>query len=232
MSTPPRVIHSSAFALDAANVIIECGIAAIRERGAFRFGLSGGNTPRLVFSELAKKSGELPWDKVRITFGDERCVPPDDVQSNYRMANESLLRSVSMAEKNVFRMRGELPPDEAAEEYETQLRALAGPSGDQRYAHDLLLLGIGEDGHTASLFPETPALGEREKNVAANYVPKLSAHRITLTYPEINAARHILFLVNDAAKLPVLERIWNGDAALPATGVQPVSGQLTWLLGF
>jgi 6-phosphogluconolactonase len=232
MMTHPRVIHSNAFALDAANVIVECGLAAVRDRGIFRLGLSGGNTPRLVFSELSKKAQDLPWDKVQITFGDERCVPPDDEQSNYQMARESLLRVVPIPEGNVFRMQGELSPERAAEEYESQLRGLAESSGEQRYTHDLLLLGIGPDGHTASLFPDTSALAEQEKNVVANYVPKLSAHRITLTYPEINAARHILFLVNDADKLPVLERIWNGDAALPASRVQPVSGQLTWLLGF
>ena len=233
MSASPRIIHSGAFAVDAANVIIECGLAAVRDRGVFRFGLSGGSTPRLVYSDLAKMAGELPWEKVQITFGDERCVPPDDEESNYRMARESLLDAVPIPEGNVFRIQGELAPERAAEEYEQQLNALvAAGSGEARYVHDVLLLGVGPDGHTASLFPETPALDEQARNVVANYVPKFSADRITLTYPIIKAARHVLFLVNDAAKLPVLERIWKGDPALPASGVRPDSGQLTWLLGF
>jgi 6-phosphogluconolactonase len=232
MSTHQRIIHSNAFAVDAANVILEAAQRAIDERGAFRLGLSGGNTPRAVYAELAKNSGDMPWDKVLITFGDERCVGPEHEESNYRMARESLLSRVPIPSGNVLRIWGEFEPEAAAEAYEKELAAKAAAAGEERYVHDLLLLGLGNDGHTASLFPGTAALEEKVRNVVANYVPGVSAHRVTLTYPIINAARHVLFLVEGAAKQAIVGDIIGNQGNYPAARVRPVSGELTWLLGF
>jgi 6-phosphogluconolactonase len=166
----PSVIHTPDFAAYAAHFIVEAAQAAIADRGVFRVALSGGNTPRPVHEALAK-IGDLPWEKIQITFGDERCVPPDDAASNYRMARESLLDRIKIPAGNVFRIRGEIDPASAAQEYEAQLSAFAARFGEARYRHDLLILGLGEDGHTASLFPGSPALAE----VARNVIPATSS---------------------------------------------------------
>ena len=197
----------------------------------FRLSLCGGSTPRPVYAELARIGSDLDWEKIQITFGDERCVPPDDAQSNYKMAKEALLDHVSIPAGNVFRMRGELPPDVAASEYEAKLAAVAARFGESRYTHDLILLGLGDDGHTASLFPGTAALDETERNVVANYVPKFATHRITFTCPLINAARHVCFLVNDAKKAGVIDEVLSGKSDYPSARVAPASGELTWLIG-
>lgn len=232
MRSNTRIIHSTAFAVDAANVIVEIGHAAIRERGVFRFGLSGGNTPRGVYRELAAMRHDLDWAQVLITFGDERCVPPDHADSNYKMACESFLHALPIPSQNIHRLRGELDPAAAAEEYENQLARMAMIAGEPRFVHDLLLLGLGNDGHTASLFPGTEALREGDRGVVANHVPQLSADRLTFTYPLINASRHVMFLVEGAGKLPILREIWRGGSPHPAERVHPEHGQLTWLLGF
>ena len=223
----PEIIHSENFVADAVGLILKSAREAIAARGEFRIALSGGRTPRKIYAQLA--TAELPWDQVFITFGDERCVPPDDEQSNYRMARESLLDAAPIPGGNVLRMRGELSPEEAAAQYETDLAARAAGA---RYVHDLLLLGLGDDGHTASLFPGTGALAETERNVVANFVPKFSTHRLTFTFPLINAARHVCFLVDGNAKAPVVDSILRGGSGFPAERVAPVSGRLTWLLGF
>src|SRR5207248_4371177 len=132
-----------------------------------RIALSGGNTPRPVYSEWARIGKDLPWERMLITFGDERCVPPDDQQSNYRMARECLLGSAKIPERSVLRMRGEIDPESAAQEYERQLDAFAAARGEKLYQHDLILLGMGDDGHTASLFPGTAALEARDRQVVA-----------------------------------------------------------------
>jgi len=225
----PEIIRSVSFAKEAAAFIVSEGHAAIAAHGLFRLSLCGGNTPKAVYALLAQS--DLPWQKVQITFGDERCVPPDDAQSNYRMAREAFLGVIDIPEGNIFRMRGELDPAEAAEEYERRLAQVAARFGEPRYVHDLLLLGMGDDGHTASLFPGTAALEERERNVVANFVPKFDTHRITLTFPIINAARHVAFLVNDPAKEPVLRSVLAGESGYPSEQVAPTSGRLTWFLG-
>lgn len=226
-----RIIHSPHFIDDAVNIIVESAHEAIEKRGIFRLSLCGGNTPKPVYSALVKSS-EIPWEKVQLTFGDERCVPPEDAQSNYRMVKESLLDHITIPEGNVFRMRGELPAEEAAQEYENKLQQVATRFGEERYVHDLLLLGLGDDGHTASLFPGTEALNENQLSVAANFVPKFGKHRITFTYPLINASRAVCFLINDPAKSGVIDEILAGDSQHPAEKVKPASGRLTWLLGF
>jgi 6-phosphogluconolactonase len=223
----PTILRTSAFVSDAADFIARAAAAAIAERGRCILSLCGGNTPRPVYARLAELP--LPWEKIVITFGDERCVPPDHAQSNYRMAHEALLSRVAIPEANILRMRGELPPEEAAREYAEALHRLA--PGEAIPRHDLLLLGLGDDGHTASLFPDTAALAVHDRMVAPNYVPKLDAHRLTVTFPLINAARQIAFLVNDPAKEPVIEAVLSGQSAYPSGQVAPEAGTVTWILG-
>jgi 6-phosphogluconolactonase len=220
-----KVVHAQNFVGEAVALIVDAAKEAIAARGQFRLGLCGGNTPRPIFAELARQ--DLPWDVVIITFGDERCVPPDDAQSNFRMAKESLFNAVPLPAANIHRLRGELDPDSAAESYAKELAATAP---EPRYIHDLLLLGVGDDGHTASLFPGTAALEETEKNVVANFVPKFSTSRLTLTFPIINAARRVAFLVGDAAKKEVVDAILGGESDFPAVRVQ--AREVIWLLGF
>ena len=163
-------------------------------------GLTGGRSPQAINEALVAQAGNLPWIKVQLTFGDERCVPPDHKDSNYRVAKESLLDPSGIPNGNVFRMRGEIDPEAAAREYEAKLRAFAARLGESRYVHDLLLLGLGEDGHTASLFPGSPALDETTREVLPVIGPKPPPQRISMTFPLINAAQHILFLVPQPAK--------------------------------
>jgi len=228
----PEVLHTSAFPADGARLILDAAHDAISERGIFRIALSGGRTPAAVYRQWAATAADLPWDRVQITFGDERCVPPDDEQSNYLMARQSLLDAVPIPPGNVFRIRGELPPEEAAAEYDARLAELASRFQEPRYRHDLLLLGMGPDGHTASLFPGTEALAEQTRNVVQNFVPKFDTYRITFTYPLINAARHVCFIVEGDEKKPVVDQILAGQGDYPAARVSPADGRLTWLLGW
>lgn len=227
----PRFVRLGDFAPGAARFILDEIHAAIAARGFCRLALSGGKTPRAVHEEMVKLAGDLPWERVQITFGDERCVPPDDAESNYRMAHESLIEPTRIPTGNVFRIRGEISPNDAAREYEARLATVAARLGEARYVHDLLLLGLGEDGHTASLFPGSPALDETMHSVIPATGPKPPPQRVTMTFPLINAARHVAFLVGSAAKLPLVEAITAGDSSLPAARVQPTNGALTWVLG-
>jgi len=225
------VLRSQNFVHDAAEFILRHARAALAERDQFRIALSGGNTPRPVYTEFARIARDLPWDRVLFTFGDERCVPPDDPQSNFRMARESLFVLGAVPEKSIARMRGEIDPQIAAQEYQDGLDVLATQCGEMIYRHDLILLGVGDDGHTASLFPETAALEEKTRKVVANFVPKFDSWRITFTYPLINQARHVCFLVNANKNPALLEKILDGDQQYPSARVAPVSGDLTWILG-
>ncbi len=229
----PEIHHAEAFVEDALALVLAEAEKAYRARGEFRLSLCGGGTPRPVYEALAVASGPIDWAKTVITFGDERCVPPDHARSNYRMAREALLDHVSIPdpENQVLRMRGELPPTEAAAHYEETLRSHANRSGEAIFTHDLLLLGMGEDGHTASLFPGTTALDENDRWVVANHVPKFDEDRITLTYPLINAARHVCFLVTGENKRPVYEKIFASTSDDPAARISPGDGRLTWLIG-
>lgn len=224
-----EIIRTTRFVADAATLIIGTAEQAIRERGVFRIALSGGNTPRPVYAEFAK--ADVPWESVCFTFGDERCVPPDDAQSNYRMARESLLRPADVPNESVLRIQGETDPNEAAIAYERLLDHAAAEAGEAIYRHDLLLLGMGDDGHTASLFPGTTALGETRRRVVANFVPKFNTWRVTFTYGLINAARHVCFLVNAAKQRDLIDAVLGGDEQYPAARVRPTDGCLTWLIG-
>ena len=211
------------------------GLAAesIAARGRFTIALSGGSTPRPVYARLAAAdhAERIDWRKVHVFFSDERCVPPDDAASNYRMAREALLDHVPLPPDNVHRMRGEEDPALAALAYEQDLQRLFRTSAAP--AFDLICLGMGDDGHTASLFPGTAALRERERWVVAQYVAVARAWRVTFTAALINAARHIVFLVEGAGKSETLWRVLAGPYqpdVLPAQLIQPISGQTHWLV--
>jgi 6-phosphogluconolactonase len=226
-----RVIRTHNFAAEAADLIVEHAHKALGERNEFRVALSGGNTPWPVYARLATVARDLPWELVRFTFGDERCVPPDDPQSNFKMAHEILFVPAAIPEKSIMRMRGEIDPPIAAQEYEDRLDVLATQHGELTYRHDLILLGLGEDGHTASLFPGTVGVEETTQRVVANFVPRLNSWRLTFTFPLINHARHVCFLVDATKHKDLIERVLRGDPQLPASHVNPTAGELTWILG-
>lgn len=198
--------------------------------GAFRLCLCGGSTPAPIYRILSEQGG-IDWRRVVITFGDERCVGPEDGQSNYRMARESLLEPAGIPADNVVRMEGELDPRVAAEKCEQRLRKFARESGEGIFKHDLVLLGMGGDGHTASLFPGSEALQESARWVRENYVPSQDSWRLTMTYPLINAAEEVVFLVTGEEKRAIMDEIIAGGAEYPAVKIQPDSGKLTWLVG-
>jgi 6-phosphogluconolactonase len=226
-----QVIRTKNFAADAADFILDQAHNALGKRNEFRIALSGGNTPIPIYTRLAAIGHDLPWDLTRITFGDERCVPPDDRQSNFRMAWETLLAPAAVPEKSILRMRGEIDPQTAAQEYQDQLDLFAAERGEPIYRHDLILLGLGDDGHTASLFPGTAALDEKIRPVVANFVPKLDTWRLTCTLPLINHARHVCFLVGAAKNTNLIERVLEGDPQYPASRVNPSAGDVTWIIG-
>jgi 6-phosphogluconolactonase len=201
----------------------------LQTKDEFSIVLSGGSTPKALYELLASDRfrDKIEWSKTLVFFGDERCVSPDDAESNFRMANESLLSRVAIPAENVFRLRGEVEPEKAAAEYESVIKKNLGDN--PRF--DLILLGLGDDGHTASLFPGTGALGETEKLAAANFVEKLNASRLTLTFRAVNAAKNILFLVAGAKKAGAVEQILSaGKVDLPAAAVKPVNGKCRWFL--
>jgi 6-phosphogluconolactonase len=226
-----RIIRTHNFAADVADFIMDQAHKAIGQRNEFRISLSGGNTPRPAYEKLAAIGRDVPWELVRITFGDERCVPPDDPQSNFKMVREALFVPAAVPEKSIMRMRGEIDPRIAAQEYEDGLDVLATQRGEPIYRHDLILLGLGEDGHTASLFPGTAGLEETTRRVIANFVPKFNSWRLTFTFPLINHARHICFLVDATKHKDLIERVIDGDPNFPASRVNPTAGELTWILG-
>jgi 6-phosphogluconolactonase len=223
-----EVLRTKTFASDAANFILTRARESLDERHQFRIALSGGNTPRSVYAEMAKR--DVSWKKFLFTFGDERCVPPENDESNFRMANEALFRPASVPDSSILRMRGEIGPVLAAKEYETQLDVLAAKRGEKIYEHDLILLGLGDDGHTASLFPGTAALSETARRVLANYVPKFNSWRLTFTFPLIFAARAVCFLIGANKDPKLIERIFSGDPALPAARVDQNAKSVTWII--
>ena len=204
---------------------------AVTDRGRCAIALAGGSTPRDLYIRLAAvPRQQIPWEKVHLFWGDERCVAPDHADSNFRMVRETLLDHIALPENHVHRMRGELPPQTAAAHYHDELR---GFFGELPPRFDLVLLGMGDDGHTASLFPGTTALQERQTLAAAVHVPALQAWRITLTLPVLNAAREVVFLVAGTGKAAMIARIAglaSPDSALPASLVRPGDGEVHWLL--
>ena len=202
---------------------------AVAERGQFSVALSGGNTPRSIYSLLATEQN-MPWEKIHIFFGDERHVPPQAPDSNFRMASESLLSKVPIPEKNIHRVRAELDATAAAEDYEKQLKTFFRPANGEWPRFDLIFLGLGDDGHCASLFPGSDALHESTRLVVSNWVQKLHAFRITCTFPVLNHAAEVMFLVSGEKKAEILSDIFKpGPQKYPAQAVQPESGHLIWL---
>lgn len=220
-------------AREAAGLFVRLSIEAVSERGAFSVALSGGSTPRRVYELLAEDDyrTQVSWPNVHVFFGDERTVAPDHPDSNYRMANEALLSRVPVPPENVHRIDGVGDAAANASTYESELRAFFGDSAWPRL--DLVMLGMGDDGHTASLFPGSAALGERQAWVAANWVEKFQTWRITLTAPAINAARRVLFLVTGAGKADRLREVLKGERdppRLPSQLIEPRDGALEWFV--
>ena len=220
----------NAVAKETADVIVASASEAIDARGRFSIALSGGKTPEALFALLAQEPYRsiIDWAKVQVFFGDERCVPPDSPQSNYGMARRTLLTKVPIPGDNVYRMRGEIDPNEAAKEYGQMLKEKFGDGG-----LDLVLLGMGDDGHTASLFPGTQALNETKHRCVANFVPKLNTWRITLSAPFINQSKRVLILVAGKEKAQRLQEVLEGPRdpqRLPIQLIAPTNGQLVWMV--
>jgi 6-phosphogluconolactonase len=232
MSTPTIqvVVDAPAIAVVAAEKIISLANTAISQRGSFSIALSGGSTPKTLFQLLATDSysKRIDWKSWRIYFGDERCVPPIHPDSNFRMASEALLDHVPIPPDHIHRMKGEIEPQEAAIEYGQRLKQNFGDGG-----LDVILLGMGDDGHTASLFPHTAALGETSHRCVANYVEKLGVWRITMTAPFINRARQVIVMVSGAAKAKRIDQVLQGPSdpqTFPIQMIDPVEGELLWLM--
>lgn len=217
----------------AAGQLVSLARQAIAAQGRFCIVLSGGSTPRALYSLLAtgEFSEQLAWRQIHLFWGDERCVAPDHSESNFRMVKEALLDKIAIPGDNVHRMAGELAPPTAAAEYRIELKKFFRLAEGAWPRFDLILLGLGEDGHTASLFPGSPALDDAENLVATAYVEKLEAHRLTLTLPVINHAAAIAFLVAGSSKAAVVTKIFSSpNCRLPAARVAAVDGQLTWFM--
>jgi 6-phosphogluconolactonase len=223
----------------AADLIIASGAKAVAARGRFTLALCGGGTPRPVYARLASAGcrDRIDWSKVQIFFGDERCVPPDDPQSNYRMARAALLEHVPLEPGSIHRMRGEDVPEKAAADYTDALQRTFGgdaaTGGPPPEGFDLILLGMGDNGHTASLFPGLAAVTETARWVMAQYVEAAGMWRVTLTPVIINAARQVVFLVSGAEKADMLQRVLEGPCqpvVLPSQIIKPTRGELHWLL--
>jgi 6-phosphogluconolactonase len=219
----------------AAEEVLRAAAEAIAQRGRFTIALSGGSTPRNLYTLIAANaSASLPWDQMFFFWGDERHVPLNDPDSNYRMAKETLLSKVPIPPANIFPVPADNPDAAAAAQaYEDTLRKFFALAAGEFPRFDLILLGMGPDGHTASLFPETAALQEKSRLVVANWVEKLSNSRITFTLPVLNAARCVAFLVSGADKAAVLHEVLEGKAPgekYPSKLVRPIEGKLIWFV--
>lgn len=214
----------------AAGIFIETAKEAIKNHGEFSVALSGGSTPKALFELLANENyaSQIEWQNVHIFWSDERCVSPEDEQSNYHMADEALLKHVPIPRNQIHRMRGEDEPSKAAFDYERELISHF-KTDEPRF--DLILLGMGDDGHTASLFPNTTAIDENEKLVAAPFVEKFNSNRLTFTFKTINAAEKIVFLITGASKAETLKLVLSKPQKdLPASLVNATDGQLLLLI--
>jgi 6-phosphogluconolactonase len=205
----------------------------VRQKGTASFVLSGGTTPRSVYEALGADDARdrVEWAKVHLFWGDERCVPPSMPESNYRMAHEALIAKIGIPERNVHRIPAERSPQEAAHLYQAELKKVFSLRERQLPAFTLILLGLGEDGHTASLFPDTSAFQEHTRLVAEVYVESFKSSRITMTLPVINAALNVMFIVAGKGKASILREVLEGDIPrYPASLVNPSSGLLSWFV--
>jgi 6-phosphogluconolactonase len=228
---------SSALANRAAQHFVELAEQAVAARGRARIAISGGSTPKATFQLLGDPDRpwrtRIPWDRVELFWVDERCFPPDHPDSNYRMTREALLDRVPLAAAQVHRMEGELDPEEGAARYESGLRNAFRLEGAETPVFDVVQLGMGPDGHTASLFPRTAALHELGRLSVANHVQNKDAWRITLTWPVINHARNVFFLIGGADKAAILREVFLGPRdveRLPSQLIHPSGGILTLIL--
>ena len=228
---------AAAIARRAAERIIESAAAAVKERGVFTISLAGGSTPKTLYTLLATDpafKSKMPWDKTQFFFGDERHVPPDDSESNFRMANESMLSKLSLKPEQVLRIKAEYDDAEkAAKEYEQTLRSSFKLSDGQLPRFDVLLLGMGDEGHTLSLFPGTKALHDNGRLVMTNWVGKFFTTRITTTAPVASNSALVIFMITKADKALALKAVLEGPyepEQLPSQLIQPKNGKLLWLL--
>lgn len=229
LNTPQDLFHA------AAEEVIRAATDSVAKRGRFTIALSGGSTPKNMFTLIAANaSSTLPWDKMFFFWGDERHVPPEDAESNYRMAKDALLSKVAIPAGNIFRIPSEnLDADAAALQYERTLKNFFALKAVEFPRLDLILLGMGPDGHTASLFPETAALREKNRLVVANWVEKLKTSRITLTLPVLNSAGCVSFLVSGGDKATALREVLEGKEPaekFPSKLIRPTSGKLIWFV--
>jgi 6-phosphogluconolactonase len=229
LTTPQELFEA------AAEEVVRTANEAVTQRGRFAIALSGGSTPKNLYNLLATNARTaLPWDRMFFFWGDERHVPPADPDSNYRMADETMLSKIPVAAGNVFRIKAENPDAGAvAEAYEQTLRKFFALEPGQFPRFDLILLGMGPDGHTASLFPGTRALQEKSRLVVANWVDKMKGSRISVTLPVLNAAAAVAFLVSGTDKAPALHAVLESEAPgeqYPAKLVRPSDGRLIWLI--
>lgn len=216
--------------------VVTISESAIAARGRFVVCLAGGSTPRSAYELMTTQeyTSLIDWSNAYVFWGDERCVPPESTDSNARMVRETLLNHVPVPINHIYRIHGELPPIQAAEQYDQTLREFFRNrmnSGKPRF--DLVLLGLGADAHTASLFPGTTALREEKRWAVANHVPSLNAWRVTLTAPALNAAANVIFLVSGADKAETVKSVLESPAnpeQLPAQMINPPDGRLVWLL--
>ena len=228
---------AQALARRAAQYFVEQAEQAVAARGRARIATSGGSTPKAAFALLADSSqpwrARMPWPKLDLWWVDERCVPPDHPDSNYRMTREALLDRVPLAPEQIHRVEGELEPEAAAAQYESELRNAFRLEGAELPRFDVVALGMGPDGHTASLFPHTQALQEFSRLAVANHVPAKDSWRVTLTSPVINHASQVFFLIGGADKAQILKEVWMGPRdpeRLPSQLIRPAGGILTLLL--
>lgn len=225
------VADEAAVAEAAAKHFVTAATRAIRERAVFNVSLAGGSSPKAMFALLCGEPlrGQVDWKSVRFYFGDERCVPPEHPDSNYGMARANLFTKLGISDEQIYRIRGEAPPQEAAEEYEALLQRTLGSDA----ILDLVLLGMGPEGHTASLFPGTFEQFDPNRIVVTTYVDKLKANRVTLTPRAINAARAILVAAGGESKADALAHVLTGPRepdVYPAQVLDPRHGTLTWVV--
>lgn len=226
-----------AIAKRAAQEFLQAATAAVADKHSFAVALAGGSTPKALYSLLATDAAlrsQLPWDKMKVYFGDERSVGPEHADSNFRMASEALLSKVSMKPEQVLRIKGEYKDTErAAQEYEQGLRASFKLTDGQFPRFDLVLLGMGNEGHTLSLFPGTKALHEGKRIAVRNWIGKLCTDRITLTAAAVNQAARVVFMVTGADKACALKSVLEGPhepEQLPAQMIEPRNGKVLWLV--
>jgi 6-phosphogluconolactonase len=228
---------AAALARRAAQYFVEQAETAVAARGRARIAISGGSTPKATFALLADPAqpwrARMPWSQLDLFWVDERCVPPDDSDSNYRMTREAMLDHVPLKPEQIHRIEGELEPAAAAARYESALRNSFRLAGAELPQFDVIQLGMGPDGHTASLFPHTEALHELERLAVANHVQNKDAWRVTLTWPVINRGAQVFFLIGGADKVQILKEVFSGprdSERLPSQLISPASGILTLLL--